>query len=71
MVELCRDPRVRIARQLSAKIEMCWQSVWGSELEQKGWQNFKYTSRAMLGQSQEEQRLSQPRNWETWVCVPR
>lgn len=27
MIELCRDPRVAIARQLSARIEMCWQSM--------------------------------------------
>ena len=71
MIELCRDPRVRIARQLSARIEMCWQSAWGPELEQKGWQYFKYMSRAVLGQSQGEQRLSQTRNCETWICVLR
>lgn len=36
MIELRGDPGVRIATQLSAKIEMCWQSTWGPELERRG-----------------------------------
>lgn len=27
VIELCRDPRVAIARQLSARIETCWQNM--------------------------------------------